>query len=82
MLNIFQALEFQYEHSKQLYLTFTSTESRDSFYYNLLNHPKVTAEKYDSSLMTLKWQNGALSNYEYLCYLNRYLLLLLVICFI
>jgi len=70
-LLIFQGLELKYEHNKQLYLTFKNTELRDYLYNNLLNHPKIDVEKHESYLMTLKWQNGALSNYDYLCYLNR-----------
>lgn len=31
---------------------------------------KITPTKRES--MTLKWQNGVISNYDYLLYLNRY----------
>lgn len=68
----FQGLELEYEHNKQMYLTFKSTEIRDSLYNNLLNQSKVKMENHERCIMTLKWQNGALSNYDYLLYLNRY----------
>jgi len=70
---LFQGLEFEYELNKQLYLTFKNTEIRDNLYDNLLNQSKVKMEKRERCIMTLKWQNGALSNYDYLLYLNRYL---------
>ncbi|XP_060859009.1 protein FAN-like isoform X1 [Metopolophium dirhodum] len=63
-------LEFEYEPNKQLYLTFKNTEIRDKLYDNLLNQSKVKMEKRERCIMTLKWQNGALSNYDYLLYLN------------
>lgn len=35
-----------------------------------LNCVKITQTEPES--MTLKWQNGIISNYDYLLYLNRY----------
>ncbi|XP_050438205.1 protein FAN-like [Adelges cooleyi] len=62
-------LEFEYENT-QLYLTFKNSEIRDSLYNCLLNQTKLNMEKCDRCIMTLKWQNGAISNFEYLLYLN------------
>jgi len=70
---LFQGLEFEYDLNSQLYLTFKNTEIRDNLYDNLLNQSKLKMEKHERCIMTLKWQNGALSNYDYLLYLNRYL---------
>lgn len=68
---LFQGLEFEYEPSSQLYVTFKTTEIRDNLYNNLLNQSEVKIDKREKSIMTLKWQNGAISNYDYLLYLNR-----------
>lgn len=54
-------------------MTFKTSEIRDSIYDCLLNQSKVQMENHDRCIMTLKWQNGTLSNYDYLLYLNRYL---------
>lgn len=56
-----------------MYLTFKTTEIRDGLYNKLLSQPNVKLQKQEICAMTLKWQNGVLSNYDYLLYLNRYL---------
>ncbi|VVC46047.1 Hypothetical protein CINCED_3A020452 [Cinara cedri] len=63
-------LEFEYEINSQLYLTFKNTEIRDSLYNNLINQSNIKIDKREKSIMTLKWQNGTISNYDYLLYLN------------
>ncbi|XP_050527638.1 protein FAN-like isoform X2 [Daktulosphaira vitifoliae] len=63
-------IEFEYESNLQLYLTFKTNEIRDRVYSLLVNQTKLKIENSDRCIMTLKWQNGALSNFDYLLYLN------------
>ncbi|XP_044266497.1 protein FAN-like isoform X1 [Tribolium madens] len=53
-----------------IYLSFRSQEKRDHLYENLLNQPVLKLEELDQDMMTLQWQNGIISNYDYLQYIN------------
>lgn len=55
-----------------IYVSFRNQSERDEFYEQTmqLNCVKITQTEPES--MTLKWQNGIISNYDYLLYLNRY----------
>ncbi|KAH0564644.1 protein FAN-like isoform X1 [Cotesia glomerata] len=53
-----------------LFLSVKSQEDRDKLYENLLNQPDLELEIVPQNQMTIQWQNGALSNYEYLLYIN------------
>jgi factor associated with neutral sphingomyelinase activation len=71
----FQGLEIYCENNSQvthLYLTFKSKAERDALYHGLLDQPSLHLENTDQEMMFLQWQNGVLSNYDYLLYLNRY----------
>ncbi|XP_069705161.1 protein FAN-like [Periplaneta americana] len=66
-------LEIYCENNSQvshLYLTFKSKEDRDALYSGLLNQRSLRLENTEQEMMTLQWQNGVLSNYDYLLYLN------------
>lgn len=58
------------EPIKYLYLTLKTQEARDSLYKALLDLPELQLNHSDQEIMTLRWQNGVLSNYDYLIYLN------------
>ncbi|KAK2550481.1 Protein FAN [Acropora cervicornis] len=53
-----------------MYLIFNSPDERDLFYKQIVQQPEVELEDTRQENMTLKWQNGAISNFEYLMYLN------------
>ncbi|KAJ9595217.1 hypothetical protein L9F63_013478, partial [Diploptera punctata] len=66
-------LEIYCENNSQvthLYLSFKSKEERDALYQGLINQPALRLENIEQEMMTLQWQNGVLSNYDYLLYLN------------
>jgi factor associated with neutral sphingomyelinase activation len=72
---LFQGLEIYCENNTQvthLYLTFKSKSERDELYHGLMDQPSVHLENTNQEVMFLQWQNGVLSNYDYLLYLNRY----------
>ena len=69
-----QGLEIYCENNSQvthLYLSFKSKEERDALYQGLMSEAAVRLENTEQEMMTLQWQNGVLSNYDYLLYLNR-----------
>jgi factor associated with neutral sphingomyelinase activation len=71
----FQGLEIYCDNNSQvthLYLSFKSKAERDALYHGLLDQPFVRLENTEQEVMTLQWQNGVLSNYDYLLYINRY----------
>lgn len=54
-----------------LYVSFRSPNERNDFHAKLVQHEKVQIKQMEPESMTLKWQNGIISNYDYLVYLNR-----------
>jgi len=68
-----QGLEIEYEGSKgvasHIYLSLTKPEDRDILYDKIIQQENFQASQ-DEESMTLKWQHGILSNYDYLIYLN------------
>lgn len=56
--------------SKRLFLRFEARALRDSFYEALIQQAELNLQASDQGNMMLMWQNGALSNYDYLMYLN------------
>uniref|UniRef100_A0A8D8WJ65 Protein FAN n=1 Tax=Cacopsylla melanoneura TaxID=428564 RepID=A0A8D8WJ65_9HEMI len=58
------------EPVKHLYLTLKTPGARDTLYNALLDLPELQLSHSDKEIMTLRWQNGVLSNYDYLMYLN------------
>ncbi|XP_072936981.1 protein FAN-like [Epargyreus clarus] len=66
-LEIYSSEESLISH---IYLTFPCEEIRDQVFSTLEDSPKVNLEKVHTDEMTLQWQNGIVSNYDYLMYLN------------
>lgn len=61
------------EHSssqKHLYLAFRSQTDRDTLYDRVVSQADVHLDVQDQQDMTLKWQNGIITNLDYLMYLN------------
>lgn len=54
-----------------LYVAFRNETERNSFYDKTMAQDSVRITKMEPESMTLKWQNGVISNYDYLLYLNR-----------
>lgn len=54
-----------------IFLAFHSEEARDSLIELILIQPDVQLEDVSLDVMTNKWQNGDISNYDYLLYLNN-----------
>lgn len=70
-----QGLEVYCESSgpiTHLLLTLKSPADRDALYGGIMDQSVVHLEETEKEIMTLQWQNGVLSNYDYLLYLNRY----------
>ncbi|CAL7951198.1 unnamed protein product [Xylocopa violacea] len=60
-------LENKVEH---LFISLKSQNTRDELYTSLLNQSAVSLERVPQDQMTMRWQNGSLSNYDYLLYIN------------
>ncbi|KAB0797363.1 hypothetical protein PPYR_08357 [Photinus pyralis] len=53
-----------------IYFAFRSPADRDKLYDNLLQQSDLKLSKIEQDVMTLQWQNGYVSNYDYLLYIN------------
>ncbi|XP_068670039.1 protein FAN-like isoform X4 [Montipora foliosa] len=53
-----------------MYLVLNSPSERDLFYDQIVEQPEIELEDTRQENMTHRWQNGAISNFEYLMYLN------------
>lgn len=62
-----------------IYLSFQTESERDSAYQLLEESPHVHLERVHVEEMTLQWQNGIVSNYDYLMYLNWYVFSIILI---
>lgn len=51
-------------------MAFRSQKERDKFFDNLLNQPELKLDEFEQDVITLQWQNGIISNYDYLLYIN------------
>jgi len=56
---------------EHLFLSFQNQEDRNTLYENLLKQSTVFLETVPQNQMTMRWQNGYLSNYDYILYINR-----------
>lgn len=54
-----------------IYVSFRNGLERDEFYDKAMEQDELCITHTEPESMTLKWQNGVISNYEYLLYLNR-----------
>lgn len=57
-------------HTSDLYLSLASQEERDKFYDALVSQECVNLTESGQENMTYRWQNGQVSNFDYLMYLN------------
>ncbi|XP_017773064.1 PREDICTED: protein FAN-like [Nicrophorus vespilloides] len=55
---------------RHIYLKLLNEEERDKLHTHLIQHPELKLNNRDQDVMTLQWQNGVISNYEYLQYIN------------
>ncbi|XP_015523883.2 protein FAN isoform X1 [Neodiprion lecontei] len=55
---------------EHLFLSMRSHIDRDNLYRRLLDQSEVSLETVQQNQMTMQWQNGCLSNYDYLIYIN------------
>ncbi|CAG9772021.1 unnamed protein product [Ceutorhynchus assimilis] len=53
-----------------IYLSLRNQNERDSLYEALLDQPELKLDNLQQDVITLQWQNGIISNYEYLQYIN------------
>ncbi|KAL3282016.1 hypothetical protein HHI36_005219 [Cryptolaemus montrouzieri] len=53
-----------------IYVSFSSQKQRDHFYDKLMEQSELKLSEITPSVMTLQWQNGVISNFEYLMYIN------------
>lgn len=67
-------LEIDYTNPRgkpdHIYLTFNQPEDRQRLYHKLISQDVLVLEDSKEDTMTLKWQNGLISNFDYLLYLN------------
>ncbi|XP_023289005.1 protein FAN isoform X2 [Orussus abietinus] len=56
--------------TEYLFLSVKTQEDRDQLYDSLLKQVEVHLETIPQNQMTILWQNGSLSNYDYLLYIN------------
>ncbi|XP_065828267.1 protein FAN-like [Oscarella lobularis] len=63
-------IEIFYAEGKSLLLVFALPSDREYFYNQLLLLPDVHLQDTGQENMTLRWQNGTITNYDYLMYLN------------
>lgn len=55
---------------KHLFLSFKTQQERDELYKQLVNQEALRLEDSGQENMTLLWQTGIISNYDYLLYIN------------
>ena len=55
---------------EHIYLTFQKPGDRQKLYHKMISQPLLQLEDIREDNMTLKWQNGLISNFDYLIYLN------------
>ncbi|CAL1294758.1 unnamed protein product [Larinioides sclopetarius] len=60
----------KHSSTKHLFLSFKTQSERDTLYTKLVQEPALKLDDTGQENMTLLWQNGVISNYEYLLYLN------------
>eukprot|EP00111_Clytia_hemisphaerica_P016966 TCONS_00050315-protein len=58
------------DSKKDAYFIFQTKDERDDMYHNIIQQNGLQTEFEEQDHMTMKWQNGNLSNYDYLIYLN------------
>lgn len=57
-----------------MYLSVKNRTARDNLYNAILRQPSLNLSDSKQEIMTLQWQNGTISNFDYLLYVNRCLI--------
>lgn len=64
-------IEIFLQNSKSIFFAFKNQMERDNIYSTILKQPALSNVSInDQGNMTLKWQSGLISNFDYLLYLN------------
>nr|CAG4710885.1 unnamed protein product [Naegleria fowleri] len=64
-------VEIFLQNNKSIFFSFKNQVERDNFYNTILKQPVISnISMNDQGNMTLKWQSGLISNFDYLLYLN------------
>lgn len=58
------------DEDELIYVSFKFDCDRDQFYNSVVHQPDFNVVVKEPESMTLQWQNGVISNYDYLLYLN------------
>ncbi|KAI4464259.1 beige/beach-related [Holotrichia oblita] len=58
------------DKTAEIYIALPNQKSRDDLYDCILIQSDLKLETTEKDVMTLKWQNGIVSNYDYLMYIN------------
>lgn len=71
-----QGLEIKWQKqpdgkTEYLFLSLNNQGDRDELHRKLLDQSAVSLQTVPQNQMTMRWQNGSLSNYDYLLYINR-----------
>lgn len=56
---------------EHLFLSLQNQDDREKLHEHLLKQSAVSLETIPQNQMTMRWQNGYLSNYDYILYINR-----------
>ena len=68
-----QGLELKYKQGgghNHIYLSFSKPGDRDLVFKAMLEQKELTLAREDEENITLQWQHGVISNYDYLLHLN------------
>lgn len=57
--------------TSHMYLSVKNRVARDNLYSAILRQPSLNLSDSKQEIMTLQWQNGTISNFDYLLYVNR-----------
>uniref|UniRef100_A0A182MZP2 WD repeat-containing protein 55 homolog n=1 Tax=Anopheles dirus TaxID=7168 RepID=A0A182MZP2_9DIPT len=63
-------LKIRWDAERSLYVAFRTEADRDECWRCIADQPDYAVAEQTPESMTLKWQNGFVSNYDYLLYLN------------
>ena len=67
-----RGLEIFFGEHEVLYLSFPDAKKRSEFYAALTAQSAVVLKEEVKGNIMLKWQNGEISNYDYLMHLNNF----------
>ncbi|KAL1493970.1 hypothetical protein ABEB36_009649 [Hypothenemus hampei] len=56
--------------NSHIYLSFRNPAERDTLYETILEQSELKLDNLEQNVITLQWQNGIISNYDYLLFIN------------